>query len=226
MERNPGVARVKPADLAVLFLLFLSILFCQFTTPSVFVVSKEDPRFLYNHSPRTIQIVLFVVFTCVIFPVLVIVVHRLVGMTFLTLSKSVVAYWMSVLTALLFVSLLQIYVGMPRPDTVSVCGDVTLASCQAVLSRWQAMRQFKSFPDDFAAVISCACVFVSKFAHALWVNDSTWAVMVKLIPLALLSWCMAASIAANASSPSDIAMGTMIGVVIGLVFAEMTLRSR
>ena len=224
--RARGIARAKPADFAIVAILVVGSIISQLTTPSMFNVSREDPRFLYEHVDRTTNLILFAVFTVVAFPSVIIAVHRLATIAYMTLGKALISYSMSVLTALFFTSLLQIYVGMPSPDTVSVCGDVTLASCEDQTSKFLAMRQFKSFPSDLAAVTACAAVFCLKFVHAMWTNDSTWAVIVKLIPLALLSWSMATLIATSMNSPADVAMGTLIGVVIGLVFTGVILESR
>lgn len=111
----------------------------------------------------------------------------------------------------------------PRPDTLQLCGSVSLKACQEVLSKKSFRQQFKSFPSVHTSIAAASASFTVSFFDALFrslKNNNLFSfatIIITLCPVYGVFFACMNRVWDFSNHTEDVVTGVLIGVSIGLL---------
>ncbi|OHS99735.1 hypothetical protein TRFO_33763 [Tritrichomonas foetus] len=205
---------IEILDIIVLTTLFILAAGMQFIKPNDFNVSVDDIRYHFPSMKRSLPAIFNYMLILVVYPSFIFIASTLCFTTPIKPIKIFFSYGTATILAYIIALSLELFIGIPRPNTLHRCGNLTYESCSQKIGEASAKSQFLSFPSSEATVVSACGYFVTNFFDILWNDSSLIASIIKLFPIFYIFFNIAVLIVSAENSPTDVSFGTLIGIIV------------
>jgi hypothetical protein len=206
LGRTGSIARFAVLDWIVILLCVIGIIIIELSTfPSGFVpfISSD-----ISHPIKSTTLPSATVFAMVFgFVPLILTLLSIIAWRSLAVLHALSAYFFAVLFTHFITRLLGHVVGRPRPDAVNLCGGSgSYDDCLSVLSRREAVDEFRSFPSLEASISMASALFASLFLNCLWDSTHMFSALFQLLPISAALFFGALKIMDRANHVDDVSV--------------------
>ncbi|OHS93016.1 Lipid phosphate phosphatase [Tritrichomonas foetus] len=206
--------KVDISDLIVITTLLLLVIGMQFIKPSEYNASFHDMRFNFPTVKRFLPVIFNYMLILVLYPLFIFIASKICIKAQINHIKTLLSYGTVILLSYLVALSLELFIGIPRPNTIHICGNITYESCIKKMGKVQAKSQFLSFPSSEATVLSASSYFITNILDIIWNDSSLISSIIKLFPFFYIFVNMAVLIVSAENSPIDVSLGTLIGIIV------------